>query len=61
MTTFLAAGLDRVIGVVGKPLRRGATIGDLHARTDPQRLNVTVSSSAARCVCAELTFMDVSS
>ena len=28
---------------------------------DPQRLNVTVSSSAARCVCAELTFMDVSS
>ena len=26
-----------------------------------QRLNVTVSSSAARCVCAELTFMDVSS
>jgi len=28
---------------------------------DPQRLNVTVFSSAARCVCAELTFMDVSS
>ena len=28
---------------------------------DPQRLNVTVSSSVARCVCAELTLMDVSS
>ena len=27
----------------------------------PQRLNVTVSSSAARCVYAELTFLEVSS
>lgn len=30
-------------------------------KVGPQRLNVTVSSSAARCVYAELTFLEVSS
>ena len=47
--------------VRGYPRSLHLVINTQRTDGDPQRLNVTASSSAARCVCAELTFMDVSS